>query len=219
LPEDLGRKAVGKYLSNLRIVAWASLAIAVVYYLVYAVGVVGLELSSIVFWRAALRWAHVVSGVMWIGLLWYFNFVQIPNVPKIPEEARGPAISKVIAPAALYWFRWGAVATLVTGLALAWANGYIVQTLTLGASTGFDTPGHIFLGIGMWLAIIMFINVWAVIWPNQQKALNINDAFKDLTAEQRGKHARTAMLFSRTNTLLSGPMLIAMAASQTLGVA
>jgi uncharacterized membrane protein len=210
---------VGKYLSNLRIVAWASLAIAVVYFLVYAVGVAGLDITNIVLVRAALRWTHVLSGVMWIGLLWYFNFVQIPNMPKVPEEARGPAISKVIAPAALYWFRWGAVATLVTGLALAWANGYLVETLTLGASEGFENAGHIFLGIGMWLAIIMFINVWAVIWPNQQKALNIGDAYKDLTTEQRGKHARTAMLFSRTNTLLSAPMLVAMAASQTLGVA
>jgi uncharacterized membrane protein len=207
---------VAKYLSNIRIVAWASLGIGVLYLLIYAIGVVGLEVTSIIFWRAALRWAHVLSGIMWIGLLWYFNFVQIPNVPKIPEEARGPAISKVIAPAALFWFRWGAVATLVTGLALAWANGYILQTLTLGASNGFSTPGHIFLGIGMWLAIIMFLNVWVVIWPNQQKALNINDAYASLSAEDKAKAGKTAMLFSRTNTLLSGPMLIAMTGAQTL---
>lgn len=210
---------MAKYLSNLKLVAWGGLAVAVVYLLVYAMGVTGLDLSSTVFWRATLRWLHVLSGIMWIGHLYYFNFTQIPNVPKIPEEHRGPAISKVIAPAALYWFRWGAVATVVTGLALAWVNGYIVQTLTLGASEGFSTPGHVFLGVGMWLAIIMFLNVWGVIWPNQKRALNINNGYPDLTPEQRAAHGRTAMMFSRINTFLSAPMLVAMATAQTLPVA
>ena len=105
---------MAKYLSNLKLVSWASLGVAVVFLLAYAMGVRGLSLTDPLFWSGTLRWAHVLSGIMWIGHLYYFNFTQIPNVPKIPEEARGPAISKVIAPAALYWFRWGAVATLVT---------------------------------------------------------------------------------------------------------
>jgi uncharacterized membrane protein len=207
-----------KFLSNLRWVAWASIAVAVLYLLIYALGVAGLDLRSVVFWQAALRWMHVLAGIMWIGHLYYFNFTQMPNVPKIPEEARGPAISKVIAPAALFWFRWGAVATLVTGLLLAGVNHNLVQTLTLGASEGFATPRNIFLGIGMWLAIIMFLNVWLVIWPNQQKALNIDNAFASLSAEDKAKSAKTAMLFSRTNTFLSAPMLVAMTGAQTLPV-
>lgn len=208
--------ALASFLTNLRVMAWTSVAVAVVFLLVYAVGVVGLGVTDAVFWQAALRWMHVVSGVMWIGLLWYFNFVQIPNMPKIPEEARGPAVSKVIAPAALFWFRWGAAATLVTGLLLAFVRGNLLETLTLGAVEVFRTPGHIFLGIGMWLAIIMFLNVWVVIWPNQQKALNIDGAHADLSAEEKAKAARTAMLFSRTNTFLSLPMLVAMTGAQTL---
>jgi uncharacterized membrane protein len=155
------------------------------------------------------RWLHVLSGVMWIGLLWYFNFVQIPNMPKIPDEQK-PAIGKVIAPAALYWFRHAAMATIVTGLILAWYNGYIVQAVTLGLIDG--VAKHTAIGIGMWLGTIMWFNVWFVIWPNQQKALGLVDA----TPEAKAKAARTAMLFSRTNTLLSIPMLFAMVSAQNL---
>src|SRR5438552_11997069 len=103
-----------------------------------------------------MRWLHVLSGVMWIGLLWYFNFVQIPSMPKIPDEQK-PAISKVIAPAALFWFRYGALATVVTGLLLAWLNGYIVSAL------GVQKP-FVAIGIGMWLALLMAFNVWFIIW-------------------------------------------------------
>ncbi|MEQ9362285.1 MAG: hypothetical protein RLO05_11315, partial [Rhodospirillales bacterium] len=145
-------------------------------------------------WVAFLfRWLHVLSGVMWIGLLWYFNFVQIPNMPKIPDEQK-PAIGKVIAPAALFWFRWGAMATIVTGLILAGMNGYLVDAMTLGLQGGVAKSTAI--GIGMWLGIIMWFNVWFVIWPNQKKALGIVEA----TAEEKAAAARTAMLFSRTNT-------------------
>ena len=112
-----------------------------------------------------MRWLHVLSGVMWIGLLWYFNFVQIPSMPKIPDEHK-PAIGKVIAPTALFWFRWAALATVVTGALLAWMMGYLVQALTL------QTP-NVAIGIGMWLALIMAFNVWFIIWPNQKKALGI----------------------------------------------
>jgi len=155
------------------------------------------------------RWLHVISGVMWIGLLWYFNFVQIPNMGKIPDEQK-PAIGKVIAPAALFWFRWGAMATIVTGLILAAMNGYIVEAITIGLTDG--VPKHTAIGIGMWLGAIMWFNVWFVIWPNQKKALGIVEA----SADEKKAAARTAMLFSRTNTLLSIPMLFAMVSAQNI---
>ena len=163
-------------------------------------------------WTAFLfRWLHVISGVMWIGLLWYFNFVQIPNMPNIPDDQK-PAIGKVIAPAALWWFRWGAMGTIATGLILAWMNGYLVDAIALGLTDGgASTP----IGIGMWLGAIMWFNVWFVIWPNQKKALGMVEA----SAEAKAAAARTAMLFSRTNTLLSFPMLYCMVAAQNGGFA
>ena len=156
-----------------------------------------------------IRWLHVLSGVMWIGLLWYLNFVQIPNMPNIPDEQK-PAIGKVIAPAVLFWFRWGAMATIVTGLLLAWMQGYLMDAIQLGISDG--VAKHTAIGIGMWLGAIMWFNVWFVIWPNQKKALGIVDA----DADTKAASARTAMLFSRTNTLLSIPMLYAMVAAQNI---
>ena len=155
------------------------------------------------------RWLHVLSGVMWIGLLWYFNFVQIPNMPNIPDEQK-PAISKVIAPAALFWFRWGAMATIVTGLILAMLNGYLIDAIVFGLIDG--VPKHTAIGIGMWLGAIMWFNVWFVIWPCQQRALGLVPAEDDA----KKASARTAMLFSRTNTLLSFPMLYAMVSAQNL---
>lgn len=207
---------IGNFLGNIRSVAWSATAVGLAFLLLYAMGVQGNGLMSSTTMQAFLRWSHVLVGIMWIGHLYYFNFTQIPNVAKIPEEHRGPAISKVIAPAALYWFRWGAMLTLITGILLAWNQGYLLQAYTLGATEDFAVSKHVFIGIGMWLATIMFINVWFVIWPNQQRALNINDRFPDLTKEQRAGHARTAMLFSRTNTFLSVPMLVAMTGAQTL---
>ena len=161
------------------------------------------------FWSLILRYVHVLSGIMWIGLLWYFNFVQIPNMPKIPDEQK-PAIGKVIAPAALFWFRWGAMATIITGLLVAHVNGYLTQAMTLGIMDG--VAKHTAIGIGMWLGIIMFINVWFVIWPNQKRALGMVEA----SPEKKAASARTAMLFSRTNTLLSIPMLFSMASAQNI---
>mgnify|MGYP001199290325 FL=1 len=160
------------------------------------------------------RWLHVVSGVMWIGLLWYFNFVQIPNMPKIPDDQK-PAIGKVIAPAALFWFRWAALATLLTGLILAGWQGYILDAITLGivgAAEDAFVLKHTAIGIGMWMGIIMAFNVWGVIWPNQKMALGI----VEVDAEAKKKAARTAMLFSRTNTMLSIPMLYAMVSAQNI---
>jgi uncharacterized membrane protein len=155
------------------------------------------------------RWLHVMSGIMWIGLLWYLNFVQIPSMPKIPDEQK-PAIGKVIAPAVLYWFRHAAMATIVTGLILALLNGYLVEAVTLGLMDG--VPKHTAIGIGMWLGTIMWFNVWFVIWPNQKKVLGIVEA----SADEKKNSARIAMLFSRTNTMLSIPMLFAMVSAQNL---
>ena len=149
-----------------------------------------------------LRWFHVVSGIMWIGLLYYFNFVQIPNMPKIPDEHK-PAISKVIAPKTLFWFRWAALSTIVSGLLLGHVNGWLVEALTMQS-------GHQPIGLGMWLGAIMAYNVWFVIWPNQKRALGLVEA----DAETKAKSARMAMLFSRTNTLLSLPMLVCMTVAQ-----
>ena len=161
------------------------------------------------FWSWIFRYIHVVVGIMWIGLLWYFNFVQIPNMAKIPDEHK-PAISKVIAPSALFWFRWAALLTIISGLILATINGYVHSAMTLGIGTGGGKNTAI--GIGMWLGIIMAFNVWFVIWPNQKKALGIVEVEADIKA----KSAKTAMLFSRTNTLLSLPMLLTMVIAQNL---
>ncbi len=154
------------------------------------------------------RWLHVLSGVMWIGLLWYFNFVQIPSMPKIPDEQK-PAIGKVIAPAALFWFRWAALATLVTGLILAALNQYIIEALLLGY---FQAGKTLYIGIGMWLGLIMAFNVWNIIWPNQQKVLGLVPADDD----EKKAAARIAMLTSRFNTMFSIPMLYFMVAAQNL---
>ncbi len=156
-----------------------------------------------------IRYLHVLSGVMWIGLLWYFNFVQIPTMPSIPADQK-PAIGKHIAPKALFWFRWGAMGTIVFGLLLAFRNGYLVDTLTLGYGGG--DVNTTLLGIGMWFGIIMWFNVWFIIWPNQKIALGIVEA----DADAKPAAARTAMLFSRTNTMLSIPMLFAMVGYQNL---
>ncbi len=195
-----------KLLSSLRLTILAGLLLTLFFFTYY------LKLGNILdiyFWQFIFRYIHVLAGIMWIGLLWYFNFIQIPNMPKIPAEQK-PAIGKVIAPAALWYFRWGAMLTLISGLILAHLNGYLFSALQLGLSEGNDRDMAI--GIGMWLAIIMWFNVWFVIWPNQKRALGIVEADADLKA----KSAKKAMLFSRTNTLLSIPMLFAMVSAQNI---
>ena len=176
------------------------------FYLYYAGGYGHPEFAKFL-----IRWLHVLSGVMWIGILWYFNFVQIPNMPNIPDDQK-PAIGKVIAPAALWWFRWGAMATLLTGLILAHLNGYLADAMSLGLNLKEPALAITLIGIGMWLGIIMFVNVWFVIWPAQQKALGMVEA----DADEKAACARRAMLFSRTNTLLSIPMLFCMVGAQNL---
>lgn len=193
-------------LTSLRNTVIAGFVLAIILLLLY-LGTQGY--SGWVFGPFFFRWLHVISGVMWVGLLWYFNFVQIPSMPKIPDEQK-PAIGKVIAPAALWWFRWAAMATIATGLILAWLNGYLLQAITLGLMDG--VAKHSMIGIGMWLGTIMWFNVWFVIWPNQQRALGLVEA----TPEAKARSARLAMLVSRANTMLSVPMLFAMVSAQNL---
>jgi uncharacterized membrane protein len=162
-----------------------------------------------IFWSWLFRYFHVLSGVMWIGLLWYLNFVQIPSMPKFTDEQK-PAITKIIAPAVLFWFRWAALATIVTGLIVAYLNGYVHQALSLGIGSGGGKNTAI--GIGMWLGLIMAFNVWFIIWPNQKKALGIVDA----TPEEKPVALKKAVMASRINTLLSLPMLLCMVAAQNL---
>ncbi len=195
-------------LSSLSRTIYVSIAISVVLFLALFYQNDGFSFDRI-FWSWMLRLLHVVFAIMWIGLLWYFNFVQIPNMAKIPDEQK-PAIGKVIAPAALFYFRWAAAFTILTGLILALINGYLYDAMTLSFKNG--VPKHTSIGLGMWLGLIMAFNVWFVIWPNQKRALGIVECEPELKA----KSAKTAMLFSRTNTLLSLPMLLTMVAAQNL---
>ena len=195
-------------LTSLRNTVIAGFVLAFILELMYLNGGGIMDTNSYAF---LFRWLHVLTGIMWIGLLYYFNFVQIPNMPNIPDEQK-PAVSKVIAPAALWWFRWAAMATVLTGLILGYLNGYIHDAMSLGAMNDFAVPKNIAIGIGMWLGIVMWFNVWFVIWPNQKKALGIVEA----DADTKAASARTAMLFSRTNTLLSIPMLFSMVSAQNL---
>ena len=199
---------MGNLLSSLPKTVHASLGLAIVLFLgiFFADGDIVFDYA---FWSWLTRYIHITVSIMWIGLLWYFNFVQIPNMPKIPDEQK-PAIGKVIAPAALFYFRWAAAFTILTGLIVAQLNGYLHDAMTL--SIGSAVPKHTAIGIGMWLGIIMAFNVWFVIWPNQKRALGIVDCDPELKA----KSARTAMIFSRTNTLLSLPMLLTLEAAQNL---
>ena len=199
---------MGNLLSSLSKTIHASLAIAIILFLGLFYQNDGFSFDRI-FWSWVARYVHVIVGIMWIGLLWYFNFVQIPSMPNIPDEQK-PAIGKVIAPKALFWFRWAALATIITGLIVSYLQGYVHQAMILGIGSG--DPKSTAIGIGMWLGIIMAYNVWFVIWPNQKKALGIVEC----TPEEKAKSAKTAMLFSRTNTLLSFPMLLSMVAAQNI---
>jgi uncharacterized membrane protein len=198
------------FFSNLRntVIAGTVLALLLV---ALALKLQGYDQTS--FWMAVVRFLHIASGVMWIGLLWYFNFVSTPTMPKIPAELK-PALGRYITPAALFWFRWGAMATIVFGIILAWQNNYLLQAYSLDFSDGTAgwpvVPKALGIGIGMWLGTIMWFNVWFVIWPNQQKALNIGDKYPTLPQPEKDAAAKTAGMFSRINTMLSIPMLFAM---------
>jgi uncharacterized membrane protein len=160
-------------------------------------------------WTFLVRWLHVLSGIMWIGLLWYFNFVQIPTMPKVPDELK-PGVSRYIAPQALFWFRWGAMSTVAFGILLALMNRYFGDAVIIGLASG--EAKHAAIGIGMWLGVIMWFNVWFIIWPNQKIALGLVEA----SADEKKKAGRMAMLTSRFNTMSSIPMLYAMVSAQNV---
>ena len=199
---------MGNLLSSLPKTIHSSLALAIILFLgiFFADGNIVFDYG---FWSWLTRYIHITVSIMWIGLLWYFNFVQIPNMPKIPDEQK-PAIGKVIAPAALFYFRWAALLTVVSGLVLATLEGYVHDAMLLSYNSGILKNTAI--GIGMWLGLIMAFNVWFIIWPNQKRALGIVES----DPETKAKSAKTAMLFSRTNTLLSLPMLLTMVIAQNL---
>ena len=173
------------------------------------------EVDAGQFWQALARWAHVGFGILWIGLLYYFNFVQIRVMPTIPGELK-PAVSKYIAPEALFWFRWSSLMTVLAGLAVMIFKGhaYAAEVMSFGFAGGLvqGDQGYTLMGVGVWLALVMFLNVWGIIWPNQKRALGIVVVDDD----KKAKAARVAMLASRTNLLLSLPMLTSMAMFQTL---
>jgi len=197
------------FLGNLRSVVIASFVLAILLAVLY--GAMG-GMFDTTFWTFVVRLLHIASGVMWIGLLWYFNFVSTPTAPKMPEELR-PALGRFITPAALWWFRWAAMSTIILGIGLASMNHYLVQAYTLDAMEGFTNVSYLLIGIGMWLGTIMWFNVWFLIWPNQQKALNIGGKYPDIAPADKAAAAKTAGKFSRINTLLSIPMLFSMVAA------
>jgi len=199
---------MGEILKSLSKTIHLSIGLSLILFLGLFFGNGGFDFDTI-FWSWLFRYFHVLSGVMWIGLLWYLNFVQIPSMAKLTDEQK-PAITKVIAPAVLFWFRWAAFATMVTGLIVAYLNGYIHQALMLGFGSGGGKNTAI--GIGMWLGLIMAFNVWFIIWPNQKKALGIVEA----TPEEKPAALKKAVMASRVNTLLSLPLLLSMVAAQNL---
>ena len=189
-----------KFFGNLHRVLLAGVVLAILVAIIRHWDGLG-ELS---FWAFVVRWIHVWFGILWIGLLYYFNFVQIPSMPKIPDEHK-PAIGKVIAPAALFYFRWAAAGTVLFGLLTITLDGH--------HSAFIFRDGFATIGIGMWLALIMAFNVWFIIWPNQKKVLGLVDA----DADAKKKAARTALFASRTNTMLSIAMLYCMVAQGNVG--
>ena len=199
---------MGNLLSSLSRTVHVSLAITVLLFLGLFYQNDGFSFDAL-FWSWFAQLVQVITGIMWIGLLWYFNFVQIPNMARIPDEQK-PAINKVIAPAALFYFRWGAVLAILSGFAIMALNGYLYDAMTLSIGSGI--PKHTAIGIGMWLGLIMAFNVWFIIWPNQKRALGIVEC----DPEYKARSARRAMLFLRVNTLISIPMLLTLVAAQNL---
>jgi uncharacterized membrane protein len=197
-------------LLNFRNTIILSLVLALI--MIIAFGLHNPNKFDAIFWQALFRWIHVSFGILWIGLLYYFNFVQIRKMPEIPNEMK-PAISKYIAPEALFWFRWAALFTVLAGIVLLFLRKDVVEVLSLGFAAEPGARAQFSLmGVGVWLAIIMFLNVWGIIWPNQKIVLGIKEA----DADAKAKAGRIATLASRTNTLLSLPMLTSMAMYQTL---
>ena len=196
------------FLSSLSKTIYASIALTIILFLCLFYVNDGFSFDRI-FWSGIARYTHVIVAIMWIGLLWYFNLIQIPNMINIPDEHK-PAIGKVIAPAALFYFRWAAALTIFSGFVLALLNGYLQDALTLSINS--EIPKHTAIGIGMWLGIFMAFNVWFIIWPNQKRVLGIVDCEPEL----KEKSTTIVLIFSRINTVLSLPMLFSMVAAQNL---
>ena len=190
---------MGKFFGNLHLVLLTGLVLAIV--VIYAFsGWTGGSADALV--NAVFRWLHLFFGITWIGLLYYFNFVQVPTMPKVPAELK-KGVTGYIAPSALFFFRWGAAFTVLTGLAIAFHNGYGADALTF---QGNGADGINLIGIGMWLAVIMAFNVWFIIWPAQKKILGLVEA----SDEAKAKAGPIALAASRTNVILSLPMAYAM---------
>lgn len=154
-------------------------------------------------------WLHVLSGITWIGLLYYFNFVQVPALADAASDEGGPGgagITKYVAPRALWWFRWGAAFTWLTGAAILLHLGQLGDAFTLGLLSDAANPYAMTIGIGAWLGTLMLFNVWVLIWPNQKKILGMVEA----SADQIAKGKRIAFMASRSNTLMSIPMVMSM---------
>lgn len=187
---------MGKFFGNLNLVLAVGLAAAIGVMLCYA-EIAPIDVNNV------FHWLHVFVGILWIGLLYYLNFVQVPTMPTVPDELK-KGVTGYIAPKVFFFFRWAALLTVVTGLTIAYVNGYAHQAMT------FTGEGNVnLIGLGMWLALIMAFNVWFIIWPAQKRILGIVEA----TAEEKAKLAPRALYASRTNLLLSLPMLYAMASA------
>ncbi len=184
---------MAKFFGNLHLVLATGLVLAIIVMMAFAP-------SAPVDGNSIFRWLHVFFGILWIGLLYYLNFVQVPTMPSIPAEQKG-AITGHIAPKVFFFFRWAALLTVLTGLTIAFIDGYGHQAMT------FSGEGNVnLIGVGMWIAIIMAANVWFIIWPAQKKILGIVEA----SAEEKAAAAPRALFASRTNLLLSLPMLYCM---------
>jgi uncharacterized membrane protein len=188
---------MAKFFGNLHLVLATGLVLAIVVIWAFAAWVGGDALGIT---NAVMRWLHLFFGIVWIGLLYYLNFVQVPTMPKVPAELK-KGVTGYIAPSVLFFFRWGAALTVLTGLAIAGHNGYLVDALAFRVGGGVAL-----IGIGMWLALIMAFNVWFIIWPAQKKILGLVEA----SDEAKAAAAPRALIASRTNVLLSLPMLYAM---------
>ena len=190
---------MAKFFGNLHLVLATGLVLAIILIVAFT-GWTGENAEAVA--NAVLRWLHLFFGVLWIGLLYYLNFVQVPTMPKVPAELK-KGVTGYIAPRVLFFFRYGALFTVLTGLAIAFHNGYGAQALTF---QGIGADGTNLIGIGMWLALIMAANVWFVIWPAQKKILGLVEA----SDEAKAKAAPVALIASRLNVILSLPMFYAM---------
>lgn len=187
---------------------WLGVAMAVLLALSYLV--LG-GAWDVAFWAFVARWVHVIAGAVWVGLIFFVNFIQLPALEALDEQGRGTVL-KAVAPSVALWFRHAATLTLIAGLVLAHLNGYLLDALTLGSLSGFAVPKHVMMGIGIWLAIIMWAFTWFVIWPNLKPLVGLEEA--DADAKQLAR--RKVRNFARKNLILSIPVLFTMVAAQNL---